>query len=144
MCGSGCPRTSRVVEARAYSAWEHPTRLHLRGVACSQQQDFSMRTRTTNVVMLSAGGGFLPLGRPDPTGLAALLWIPVHLSLICKHFRKRGWGTREGEKQNRKTVRQSRNRNRSLRNHYGNGEVTYPEKTKDETAPNPKKLDIHL
>lgn len=70
-------------------------------------------------------GRFSPLGRTGPHQFhcSALDPCPSFFGLCTVQKKK---VTRKGEKQNRKTV--SKSRNRSLRNHYGNGEVTSPGK----------------
>lgn len=73
-----------------------------------------------------AEGDFLPPVELDATSSPLLCSGSLSTFLWSVHSSKKKKVTRKGEKQNRKTV--SKSRNRSLSNHYGNGEVTIPGK----------------
>lgn len=123
-----CPRTLRVREAGNYPAWEHGNSLHPRGVACSPRPvgllcaDWDHnRSNSHHWEGCSLSGRARPCLLPWCSGSQSIPLLSVGIS------KKKVTG--KGEKQNRKKISQSRNRNIPLGNHHGNREVTSPEES---------------
>lgn len=108
---------------RSYPVWEHRAtwELHPGGVTSCRQQDPPWMQWSLREI-------FYPQWNwtPPARHCSALDPCPPFFGLCTVPKKKKKKVTRKGEKQNRKTV--SKSRNRSLSNHYGNGEVTIPGK----------------